>query len=353
MFITKNSLINPDSRERVQLLLISCIIGVIFVCVFAINITHEEFEMARLTGSLAIICAINVLVNFITDKYARIMEILFGCCLVFIFSLFLVIGGPGGIAPFWMMLLPVMGFLCFGITKGALFCGLQLIIATCLVWTKSGSTMLSYEYSNSFILRFPVMFSAFCMLGILLEVIRSTIEKELIKTQQMYRNKSRIDPLTGLFNRLVFDEKIERVVFQKENRPIGILMLDIDDFKKVNDTYGHHAGDIVLTEIAEILGTCIENPELVSRWGGEEFTVLFEKITRDEIEAEAEGIRNKIESHKFSIARDQSLAITVSIGIAWIEGIRDITVETLFAIADKGLYDAKNSGKNCVKFGKM
>lgn len=180
------------------------------------------------------------------------------------------------------------------------------------------------------------------------------VEKEadsLRKKLSELKQEARRDALTGLYNR----KHIERCLrdawasYQTEGVPFSIIMMDIDHFKGVNDTYGHKVGDAVLEFIGATLTDAIKGRDIPARYGGEEFVVLLPRTTRENACLLAENIRREISSKTLRVSKSQQRIgqITLSAGVAQIhdrEGI-DSVVER----ADRALYLAKNTGRNNVK----
>lgn len=153
------------------------------------------------------------------------------------------------------------------------------------------------------------------------------------------------DQLTGIHNRREFDRVVEEEFerSRRYERPISIILMDIDHFKSVNDTYGHQEGDIVLKGLADFIADNIRRHDFFARWGGEEFAILTTETTAAEAAHLAEKLRIKLVGEHFGKVGQ----ITVSFGVAQInEKIDDIT--TLFHRADEALYSAKESGRNRV-----
>ena len=154
------------------------------------------------------------------------------------------------------------------------------------------------------------------------------------------------DPLTGIFNKQTFLSYLERnlVRCRDLNEPLSMAMLDIDWFKKINDGWGHLAGDYVLKEFADRVKIGIRPTDLLARYGGEEFGLIFPHTNLNEAAIVAERIRNQINARPF-IFKEKTLPVTVSIGIAE----RDDSIEApdaLIVSADKALYRAKREGRN-------
>lgn len=170
----------------------------------------------------------------------------------------------------------------------------------------------------------------------------------LIKENKKNYNKSIKDHLTGLLNRRGF---YERAVFN--NEVLGIALIDIDNFKIVNDTYGHDNGDIVLKEVANIMRSNVREYDITVRWGGEEFFILFKNIEKKLFFERLNKIREKIEEIDFeSLHSCKGLKVTISVG-AYHGSICDIEKFNLcLKEADENLYYAKNNGKNQVILNK-
>ncbi|AEV91969.1 MAG: PleD family two-component system response regulator [Rickettsia slovaca] len=157
------------------------------------------------------------------------------------------------------------------------------------------------------------------------------------------------DGLTGLFNRRYFDIHLKQIIEKtnKESIKLYLLMCDIDNFKHVNDTYGHQAGDKVLTIVSRILKNTLRVTDLIARFGGEEFTILLTDIDISKAIETAERVRVKIEYMNFHIEDQiEPLKTTISIGVTKYK--KEESIESFIERADKAMYEAKTTGKNKV-----
>ncbi|MFV9929894.1 MAG: PleD family two-component system response regulator [Rickettsia endosymbiont of Haemaphysalis japonica] len=157
------------------------------------------------------------------------------------------------------------------------------------------------------------------------------------------------DDLTGLFNRRYFDIHLKQMIEKanQESIKLYLLMCDIDNFKHVNDTYGHQAGDKVLTIVSRILKNTLRVTDLIARFGGEEFTILLTDIDISQAIETAERVRVKIEYMDFHIENQiEPLKTTISIGVTKYK--KEESIESFIARADKAMYEAKTTGKNKV-----
>lgn len=152
------------------------------------------------------------------------------------------------------------------------------------------------------------------------------------------------DKLTDLFNRQKLDEVLNYEFNQsvRYGSKFSVILLDLDDFKSVNDTYGHLVGDQVLIKLSEILKRNIRDSDTAGRWGGEEFLVILPKASEEEAVLVAEKLRGSVADYDFSVGHQ----ITTSLGVSSTNG--EINLTTVLSLADKALYRAKKSGKNKV-----
>ncbi|MFT7880533.1 MAG: diguanylate cyclase [Sulfurimonas sp.] len=172
---------------------------------------------------------------------------------------------------------------------------------------------------------------------------RKKLEKEL-------RKMALHDRLTGLYNRRIFDDKIEDEVKRTERyeKNLSLLMIDIDHFKKINDTYGHQAGDEVLKHLATIIVKSIRNSDYAARYGGDEFTVTLPETTLEQAAVMAERTREAIASTQLTLlSHTDKIHLTVSVGVSTYR--ENSSVEELINAADTALYKAKKSGRNQVQ----
>jgi two-component system cell cycle response regulator len=160
------------------------------------------------------------------------------------------------------------------------------------------------------------------------------------------------DPLTALLNRRALTERLTREMERalRNESSVALLLIDLDHFKRVNDTHGHLVGDAVLREVAELLISGVRGGDFVGRFGGEEFLVVLPETDDDGAASFAERIRERVEAHLFA-GRDGAppLHMTASIGVATFPAALIESVEDLFARADAALYRAKAEGRNRVR----
>lgn len=162
------------------------------------------------------------------------------------------------------------------------------------------------------------------------------------------------DPLTGLSNRRFFERRLREEVdrWQRHGKPLSCFLIDLDHFKKINDQYGHQAGDIVLKSIANELGAELRASDVIARYGGEEFVMLLPDTDMDEASDIAARLRCRIGALEWTETVLELESVTASIGIAQLEQIdgcdMDNAGEQLLKLADEALYRAKEDGRNRV-----
>ncbi len=161
-----------------------------------------------------------------------------------------------------------------------------------------------------------------------------------------------VDGLTGIHNKRYLTETLEREMprAQRHQRPLSLMMFDIDRFKSINDTYGHLAGDYVLKELASIVRMRLRPDDVLGRYGGEEFAVILPETRIDGAQSIAEDIRRLVEEHVF-VFEDERVAVTISIGIAQFS--YNSSVSKFIQQADERLYEAKREGRNRVVAGPL
>jgi diguanylate cyclase (GGDEF)-like protein len=156
-----------------------------------------------------------------------------------------------------------------------------------------------------------------------------------------------IDPLTGLLNRREFNKRltVEWIRYRRHKRPLSLIMVDIDYFKKVNDNHGHGCGDIVLQELAKVMSQQQRRHDILCRFGGEEFVIVLPETGLDAAFSVAESLRLRVAEHLFRCG-DTVVEVKISLGVAGTLEQKPIHEDDLIKLADLALYKAKEGGRN-------
>ncbi|MEO8118789.1 MAG: GGDEF domain-containing protein, partial [Rhodoferax sp.] len=175
-----------------------------------------------------------------------------------------------------------------------------------------------------------------------------------LKLRESLRQAAIRDVLTGLYNRRFFDESSQREVMRAVRQQtkgdyagLALMMIDIDHFKRFNDTHGHEVGDQVLREVAQVLQSQTRGSDVAARYGGEEFTIVLADITDQLAFERAERVRQKVEQLVLHASGKEVVTVTISIGLSQFP-THGTTVEALLLAADRALYEAKSAGRNRV-----
>ena len=191
------------------------------------------------------------------------------------------------------------------------------------------------------------------LLGLVSAVgLAQSVKTEILVQQQVlseYISEARTDPLTSLANRRAFDLEIRRLfaLWQRQRTVFSLLLIDVDDFKRFNDTYGHQAGDEMLRAVSRILEQTLREMDFIARFGGEEFAVVLPATALDEASMTGERARAAIAENTFAY-RGAELNVRVSVGAAEVMPTDD--PDSLVSRADVSLYAAKEGGRNCLYF---
>jgi two-component system, cell cycle response regulator len=187
---------------------------------------------------------------------------------------------------------------------------------------------------------------------------RVEVGRRIVELHRQIQAKNRLleelaltDALTGLPNRRAIDEWASRQLSAaaRHGFPIWVVMADLDFFKKINDSYGHDAGDTVLKSFAEILKANTRQSNICGRLGGEEFLVVITHVEKENVTVAIDRIRKQFENQKFTVAGD-TFGATASFGIAGFRGTASPGLRNLMTLADEALYSAKHKGRNRIEF---
>lgn len=340
-----------DNREQRYFLFLNiyALLSLIAVGMTIANIITNKGMLMVATAAYAVFCALIFLLLLKHRVDLRVSQIAFVISFYLLLTYFIISGNPDGFSILWICLLPACGLLAFGRKAGTLICLGMLLEVLFLLRTPLGQTIVQYDYSATFKMRFPLLFVAFYFASLLLETMRELTQNKLLQAQALYRSLYSHDALTGVFNRYGFNELMDRY-FQEQREHLALIILDIDFFKRVNDEYGHIQGDLVLQTVAKRIQCGVGAGADVCRWGGEEFAVLLPNCGN--AREVAEQLHASIEAEAILLDAG-SVCITVSVGAALAPSTAGCTASQLVTLADACLYRAKQNGRNRVEFAEL
>lgn len=325
---------DEERRVRVQYQTFFAVLCVISLVMSVVNYFTEKTVLMYATLIFALLCGIDYLLARGKTWANRLALVLFIPEVLALFLYFIICGDPEGFSAIWCVMIPATGLLLFRKKAGSALSLAMLLILVFFFWFPAGRALLRYEYTDSFMLRFPFLYMAFFAVALFLETIRSI-------TYNNYFYSSRHDPLTGAMNRAGFKEHIDEQLKDYPGFCVGFVIFDLDHFKEVNDTYGHFTGDAVLKQTCERLEELTGYP--LCRWGGEEFAMLepMGRLGQTWVDCVVAGY-----AAKPFILNGTPVTLTISLGAVTADRSDSITPDKLCLEADKCLYEAKEAGRN-------
>ena len=337
--------VDDEQRFRLQLIWVFRIVAIIVLVMSVVNLATREFLAILPTFLFGVICIVvtTVLERIPRAKWAALAALAASVAALFVY--YIISGEPEGFSPVWICIVPPVALLLAGRRIGGAMCWLMQTLLLVLMWTPWGRGLLQYPYAENFLLRLPLVYAAAFGVSWFLEYVREVTQKKLLQTQRSYQHLYRYDALTGVMNRYGFNEHISRAAMQEHPDGLALMIVDLDDFKQINDRYGHPAGDAVLRSTAQTLQHTLGDLGEVSRWGGEEFAVLLH-AHKDALRI-ADALRSAV-AGMLTEADGELIRATVSIGMTVLSGAQSVDAERMVTQTDKALYRAKKGGKNQV-----
>lgn len=311
---------------------------------FASNVSGMIYDQLSLVVFLAV---------FVISYYQRTFIsycILNICILIWVISNVYMFGWDVGVQTFIFVLIVFCFFAKYKREDAKIaYVTILLLLRMCLYFycqNNVPSVTLSSEISDAFqILNSIMIFWLLALVSYFFSTDTQALEGKLIEYNEQLKTQASVDPLTSLHNRRSTMEYLENLLKYAEQQ-ISICLCDIDFFKRVNDTYGHDVGDIVLKKIAETFRK--ELPDcFLSRWGGEEFLIIFPHLNGDDANVELETLRQKIKKISFD-SGSESFSVSLTYGLVEYDFHSDLTA--ILKEADEKLYLGKNSGRDRIIF---
>ncbi len=334
-----------DSTEEMRkLYLINTfnLIAFFFVSLFGINALYKSFYM--LAFVLFFISFILIL-NYFFLKFSQKKEIASFVISTLFFILFAYLvysGGVNNTGPLWVYPLPMIVMFLLGFRLGIFYMLLFFIVIMFILFGLD-ITM----YPDAFKLRIVLSLLLVTFLASVYEYLREKTFKKMNILSKELEDSSNKDHLTQVYNRRGIHKELENACthYHTDNQNFSLIICDIDYFKKINDNYGHIAGDEVLKKVASEIKSIIRKDDILARWGGEEFLVLLPNASMEAAYEVGEKIRKSIENTSFKYDK-HTIAMTVSIGVA--EKDNELPISDIISQADAHMYAAKKEGRNTV-----
>lgn len=323
-----------------------CLIALVVLCVFAVEaFVQQQTFHARVLLIFAILtvgCFIHVRLTGNTRHTAAMIVTLLGLLCLFLFYT----GGIAGTGPLWYFVFPLVALFILRLWAGVLAVVTLLILT--LVLTLPGYFNLHPAiYTQTFLERFFAVYLTVSTIAFFYAYARTSTQLLTDNLNRNYQNLANTDDLTRLPNRRRMTEMLYQEVgrTRRNNGTFSIINFDIDSFKKVNDVYGHDAGDVILKAVPDIIRNVLRGQDVCSRWGGEEFLVLLPDTPTSGARQVAERLRRAFEQYRI-LYGELIMSVTVSLGVCEYRSADNL--EDCIKQADKNLYKAKASGRNCI-----
>ena len=338
--------LNEEALARIQALVMSYIILGLLLFAMGINLVQGVSGIMSFLAVLFVVQLLGLIWIYAGGKGRYVMLGL--SFLLMGLGVYLLLINPVGEVGslFWFLLFPPMLILCTGLRTGSvLFAGFYVFLL--LMMLSPLDHYLHTQYSMAVRGRFLLTMLGSCFFSMLAEYARMRTHAALMEALVRLNAEARNDALTGLGNRRDFRDFYHWVATrsQRTHKPFALAMVDLDFFKKINDTYGHLTGDAVLVHVAETLRSSLRETDRVFRWGGEEFLIVLHESSREDALLLAERLREKVCQSPCQV-EGAIIPLTVSIGLYCGEGKE--ASDHCVGIADANLYSAKEQGRNRV-----
>lgn len=253
-------------------------------------------------------------------------------------------GGVEQTGPLWIFIVAPLSVFIHGLKRGLVDITFFVVIMSLIMFMPIESVNHA-QYSTEFKLRLIYSFLTVTALSSLYEYSRNKSYKHALELSDKYQQLAHFDTLTQLSNRRdalhIFKREQARAI--RNNQPLSIILCDVDHFKKINDQFGHNAGDEVLKALAKLFTDNMRDQDCVARWGGEEFLFILPNTDFKNAYVFADKIKNKIQRHIINY-EDKNISMTISMGVEQFKSTQ--TIDEVINTADKYLYQAKDAGRN-------
>ncbi|MFB5760326.1 GGDEF domain-containing protein [Paenibacillus medicaginis] len=343
--------LREPSGRALECMLFFIVINLIFTIIFDLNVYHTLTQNLLHTVPVWLQLLVLLITKMVVDKLPSPLKYFAGIAGIAGISIIPVLAHPESNTLFLILAAPILlsafSFEYKKIAFGYICSMITLIVS---YWYVDSIRSLQAQEMLMLIIYHFFLTILMCSIVQYNRLLMNHLEKSLKNNEQLmiqnvameYLNKT--DPLTGLYNHMTFQEYLDKLIVHSEDNPfrIHLALIDVDNFKCVNDIYGHRAGDIVLKNVSTIIQKHAGPNDFAARYGGEEFAVIFTEKKTAEVFATVESIRREISAHTYE--RLDNSAVTISTGINKYQQSKG--KEDFFQGADTALYTAKRTGKN-------
>lgn len=338
-----NSLENGEYQQP-QVVSLFALVGLSITAIMGLV---ELFNRKFVLASTLFLVSIALYISYYTYKKFNNIALSSAISLYSLYALMFYLiytGGVDNTGPLWIYIVAPVSVFAHGLKRGLVEIALFVVIISAIMFMPTDS-IAHAVYSTEFKLRLIYSFLTVTFLSALYEYSREKSYKHTLELSKKYQQLAHFDPLTQLSNRrdalYILKQQQSRILRSKE--PFSIILCDVDHFKKINDRYGHNAGDAVLIDLAKIFTSSIREQDCVARWGGEEFLFILPQTVAVNANVLAEKIRDKVQNHLVNY-EGEKINVTVSMGIEQFNSKQSI--DEIINHADKYLYQAKDAGRN-------
>lgn len=342
--ININSIDNIDKQRKAFCLFAMAAFAALVISMLVItnfDVYAPLLTVMLIISDITIICCLYY--YFRTGKLTvatyTVLTIIFLLCISLIYT-----GGKENTALYWMMFYPVVAFVTLGFKAGSLLVFLMYVFAVYLLY---GPDIGQVSYGSVEKSRFIASFSMLILFSFVSEFFRYKSHQKIADITLVEKQDALTDPLTGLANRrYILDHLVPRLHQSSNELPLSILLIDLDNFKTLNDNYGHDFGDSVLVAFTHMLYLQLRSSDIKARYGGEEFLILLPNCQVEQATAVANKLRHYVANNPIAYDINVSVPISCSIGVTQINQASQFNKAV--KQADEYLYQAKSAGRNKV-----
>jgi diguanylate cyclase (GGDEF)-like protein len=338
------------SNESNQQIIVANLFGFIGYSITFVLGTSALLRRDWLLGGVLLLASFlffssHLILRFIGSKNAyKISANLVTSSLMLLMVYLVYTGGNSNTGPLWIYIVPPVALFFGGMRKGTRNIGFFVLIISFLMFGPTENWLVA-QYSFEFKSRLLYSFLTVTCLFAFYEYVRQSSFQRIKEMSDSFESQAMHDPLSGLLNRRGMLEELQSE-FDRSRRyknAMTVMMCDIDYFKTVNDKYGHDKGDEVIQSLAQLFQSLLRKQDSLARWGGEEYLFLLPETDAHQATQLAEKLRKKIEETGYK-HNNMSFHVTVSLGIHQLR--ESDTVNQAISQADRGLYQAKEQGRN-------